>query len=354
MEHDKYLITLSSGEKQEGNLDMPESSQQLDLEKLYQEIYRTGLRPQTAVGPGWNTAHATWFTAMGVGGGLYLYRLVLGLNLGTFLGLPLIDLLSIIIVGIGGGILIADLGHPERLLKAIANVKTSWIARGAVADFLFMGFGILAIAPHFEIGNGFKPFSFLPWTINSQVGLVIQLIAWVTAIIVMIYVGLVLYGSHSVPFWRTSTVPILLPLSSLSAALGLVFVVASFTGLTGVSLKTVEALQAALVTLTLVFAFIQVSYASKNGDSAKESASLLRKGRYATLFMGGALVAGLVLPLVLIAFAYMVSGVAETSALAFSGILVIIGTFLLRLSLLKAAYFSPPNYHGLRVSSKIP
>ena len=328
---------------------MPDQGRAAELEKLYQELYRSGTRPQEAVGPQWRSSHATWFLAMGLGGGLYLYRLVIGLSLGTFLGLPLTDLLSIILVGIGGAILIADLGHPERFMKAVAHARTSWIARGAIADFVLMIVGGLAILPYLQIG-GFKPFDGLKnvWTLESTLGLVLQGIAWVAAVIVMLYVGFVLYGSNSVPLWQLREVPILLPLTSLTASLGLAFLVAPATQLTGVPLKSVALLEIAMILLTLLFTASLLRSAPRNGSAAKESARTMTRGSYAAHFIGGVLIVGNVLPLLALGIAYMTSGALEVGAMALSGLLVIVGAFLLRYVLLKAALFGPPNYHSIR------
>ncbi len=327
---------------------MSETPDLSELKNMYQEAFLCGMRPQSEVGPGWRVPHATWFLAMGLGGGLYLFRLTLGLGLGMIMGLPLVDTLSIVLVGIGGAILIADLGHPGRFLKAVLNVKTSWIARGAICDLVFMILGALAIAPHLELPGMSRPLGWLPWTMESPIGLVLQWIAWVAALVVMLYVGFVLYGSHSVPFWRMSYVPVLLPLSSLAGAMGIAFLTTPFTAISGVSLKSLEGLQSVIIAATLLLVFAHVRGASKSTATTRASANLLTSGSYSVHFIGGVCILGLMVPLVMLGYAYLASGPAETLLVPITGFLTIVGGFLLRFVLLKAAVFAPPNYHGLR------
>jgi formate-dependent nitrite reductase membrane component NrfD len=97
----------------------------------------------------WGVPHATWFTLMGVGGGLFLLTRLLGLEdeTGTLFGMPLADLISFVAIAVGGLILIADLGKPMRFIRAVVNPRTSWISRGAIADFVFLIAGGLLVLP---------------------------------------------------------------------------------------------------------------------------------------------------------------------------------------------------------------
>ncbi|HSE95221.1 MAG TPA: hypothetical protein VLD61_04980, partial [Methylomirabilota bacterium] len=76
----------------------------------------------------WDLYHATWFTLMGVGGGVFLLSRLLGLadRLGIWLGLPVVDLVSFAAIGVGGLVLLWSLGRPLRVLRALVKPGTSW------------------------------------------------------------------------------------------------------------------------------------------------------------------------------------------------------------------------------------
>src|SRR5919197_1229698 len=103
----------------------------------------------------WDIPHATWFTLMGLGGGLFIVTRVLGLEgkLGLWLGMPAADLVSFLAIAVGGLILIADLGRPMRFVRAVVNARTSWISRGAIADFVFLIVGGLLVVPALRVGS---------------------------------------------------------------------------------------------------------------------------------------------------------------------------------------------------------
>ena len=55
----------------------------------------------------WGVPHASWFFAMGVGGALFINRLVFGIELGRFYGMIGADLLSMIGIHAGGLVVIS-------------------------------------------------------------------------------------------------------------------------------------------------------------------------------------------------------------------------------------------------------
>jgi hypothetical protein len=130
-------------------------------------------KPQTV----WDIPHAFWFTAMGIGGALYLNEVLFGIEMGHVLGMSLSHLISMILIGIGGLVLIADLGKPFRFLQALRNVRHSWITWGAICDFVFMTLDGLYVLPTFTWVNGAKPFAGLPTGPGTALGGLFTLIA---------------------------------------------------------------------------------------------------------------------------------------------------------------------------------
>src|SRR5262249_58985948 len=99
-----------------------------------------------------------------VGGGIFLLSRLLRLErgLGVWLGLPIVDLVSFAVISVGGLLLIWSLGRPLRFLRAVLKAGTTWISRGAIADFVFMVLGGALVLPGLTLA-GARPFAWVPW-----------------------------------------------------------------------------------------------------------------------------------------------------------------------------------------------
>jgi len=138
----------------------------------------------------WDLYHATWFTLMGVGGGIFLLARLLRIErrLGVWLGLPVVDLISFVVIGIGGLVLVWSLGRPLRMLRAVLKPGTSWISRGAIADFIFVAVGGLLVLPGLTIG-GATPFAGLPWDpwATTTTGKVLEVVGLLSSAVATAY-----------------------------------------------------------------------------------------------------------------------------------------------------------------------
>jgi formate-dependent nitrite reductase membrane component NrfD len=288
----------------------------------------------------WDVPHATWFTLMGVGGGVFVLARLLGLELelGTLLGLPLVDLISFAAIAVGGLILIADLGKPLRFFRALLNPGTSWISRGAIADFVFLTVGGLLVLPDLELG-GTKPFDGLPWDAagTSGLGRVLEIIALVAAVIVMFYAGQVLAEPRAIPYWHSPLIPLQFLMSSAATSMAVLLVMETAND------RTIPAGQCWLLVgfLALLLAAIGEHLRSGADRPGKaESIERLTKGRYRTSFLGGVVVLGTLLPMAL-----GLVGAAAAGARDVIGILALLCTlpagFLLRLLTLRVGIFPP-------------
>ena len=155
----------------------------------------------------WGWHHATWFTAMGIGGSLYLNRVLFGIDGWEWLGISVMEILSFVLIGIGGLILIADLGRPERYWRALINLRSSWISWGAVADFAFMFAAPLSVLPHVAV-NGSRPLSWLPWGSGGAADLLLLVVGVVSAAFIIVYPAFVLAAYPSIPFWNNPSLPL--------------------------------------------------------------------------------------------------------------------------------------------------
>ena len=297
----------------------------------------------------WDLYHATWFTLMGIGGGIFLLARLLRIErrLGVWLGLPVVDLVSFVVIGVGGLVLVWSLGRPLRMLRAVLKPGTSWISRGAIADFIFVVVGGLLVLPGLTVG-GAMPFAALPWDpwAATPVGKVLEVIGLLSAAVVIIYAGLVLADKAAITFWRSWLIPAQFVLSSLATSMALIIVMGT---LNRAPIDTIQCwlLAKFLLLLLLTIAWHQVTDRAKPG---KTEALARLQTKYRVLFFGGVIGAGTLLPALL-----GIAGVVAPSDRPAIGIasfmLTLAGGFYLRLITLRVGYF-PPVSGALRLSKR--
>ena len=297
----------------------------------------------------WDLYHATWFTLMGIGGGIFLLARLLRVerNLGVWLGLPVVDLVSFVVIGIGGLVLIWSLGRPFRMLRAVLKPGTSWISRGAIADFIFVAVGGLLVLPGLTIG-GAAPFASLPWDpwATTPTGRALEVVGLLSAVVVIVYAGLVLADKAAITFWRSWAIPAQFVMSSLAMAMTTIMVMET---LNAAPIPTIQCLLLAkfLALLALTIAWHLVTKRTLPGKT--ESLERLRR-RYGIAFYGGVIGAGTLLPMLL-----AVAAVAAPSDRAAIGVACFVATvaggFFLRLFTLRVGYF-PPISGALRLSKR--
>lgn len=297
----------------------------------------------------WDLYHATWFTLMGIGGGIFLLARLQRLErgLGVWLGLPLVDLVSFAAISAGGLLLIWSLGRPLRFLRAVLRPGTSWISRGATADFIFVVLGGALILPGLTLGAA-RPFAWLPWDAwaSTTLGRVIEGVALAAAAIVIVYAGLVLADKAAVTFWRSWAIPAQLVLSSLAMSMAMVMVMQA---LAGTPVDTLECWLLATF-LALLLAVIAWHVVTRRTQPGKAEALARLSSTYGAVFWGVVVGAGTLFPLLL-----AVVGVLAPSARGHIGVMsllaTVVGGFLLRLVTLRVGYF-PPVSGMLRVPKR--
>lgn len=288
----------------------------------------------------WDIHHATWFSLMGIGGGIFILSRLADLEtrLGLWLGLPLVDLVSFVAIAVGGLILVADLGRPLRFIRALARPGTSWISRGAIADFVFLVVGGALVLPDLEL-MGSRPFSALPWDASASHGLgrALEVVALVSAAVVIYYAGQVLADRTHIPYWRSLAIPVQFVLSSLAASMGIVMLMQV------VQREPIGAGQFWFVVAVLGLLMIAVIRHLRTDAAApgtRESLDQLLRGRYRVPFLWGVVGAGTALPMVLAALA-----IAAPPARPALGVLCLLCTlvagFALRLITLRVGFYRP-------------
>ncbi|HET7341924.1 MAG TPA: NrfD/PsrC family molybdoenzyme membrane anchor subunit, partial [Methylomirabilota bacterium] len=281
----------------------------------------------------WDLYHATWFTLMGIGGGIFLLARLLRLErgLGVWLGLPLLDLVSFAVISVGGLILIWSLGRPWRFLRAVLKPGTSWISRGAIADFVFVVLGAALIAPGLALGAA-RPLAWLPWDAwaSTGVGGAIEGVALAAAAIVIVYAGLVLADKAAVTFWRSWAVPAQFVLSSLAMSMATVMILQTLAG-TPIEERECWLLAGSAV---LLLATMLWHVTTRTTTPGKTEALARLFSTYGVLYWAGAVLAGTVVPALLAALAALAPG-ARDAVGVIALVLTVAGGFLLRLLTLR-------------------
>jgi Fe-S-cluster-containing dehydrogenase component/DMSO reductase anchor subunit len=181
---------------------------------LTEGIERSGASPtdvtlQAAPQRQWGPAHALEFTLLGAGAGVLLAALLLGARL-PWLRLDALPLLAVGLVGLGGLVLIGDLGRPARFARAFAGWRSSWISRGAVANVVF---GLSAAA--------------LALASTGPVGVAATAVAATSAVVVAAYPGLAMCAIATVTAWRRARLGLHFLLDGLLVGVAVVGILAS-------------------------------------------------------------------------------------------------------------------------------
>ena len=297
----------------------------------------------------WDLYHATWFTLMGIGGGIFLLARVLRIerDLGIVAGLPLVDVVSFAVIAAGGLVLVWSLGRPFRMLRAVLKPGSSWISRGAIADFIFLVVGGALVLPGLDLG-GVRPFAWLPWDpwATSPIGRALEVVGLLAAVVVIVYAGLVLADKAAITFWRSWAVPAQFMVSSLAMSMATVMVMATINR---APIGTIQCLLLAKLLALLVLTIAWHLLAKRTMPGKAESLDRLRR-RYGYAFYGGVVGAGTILPM-LLAMGGVVAPRDRPAIGVACFVATVAGGFFLRLFTLRVGYF-PPISGALRLSKR--
>jgi formate-dependent nitrite reductase membrane component NrfD len=284
----------------------------------------------------WGIRHAFWFFAMGVGAALYLNELLFGIEVGYILGMSLSHVLGLVFVGVGGLILISDLGRPERFWRALLNPRRSWIAVGAICDFLFMFLDSLYVLPSLT-WQGEQPLAGLAWG-DGWFAFLLHGIAAASAFVIIVYPGLVLSSSPSIPFWNTTLIPLQYLFFAFTSAISMAL---AFRAAQGESIPEGWVLTAILLLCTcLLLTVSHLISAYQMRGTARESARRLLRGPFMAHLWLGVFVVGLTLPLILLALASHGTGLGAPGMIGI-GLLSQVGNFYSKLGTLRVGLYPP-------------
>ena len=284
------------------------------------------------------------FFLAGTGAGAYLSGIMaeylgdknrVAAKIGVFLSAPLV------IAGII--FLMLDLGHPERFMY-VFNSATSLITFGSMFITAFLIVSVI------HIGFWIWPFKLLEKATVLRRAL--GIIGAVLALGVMIYPGVAM-SLTSVPLWVTGLLPLLfIGVATLCGVAATTMVLSIYYARSAGDVKeqalgSMKAMVTPLLVLSafvLVVLFFFTMATASIGPVGLESTALLTTGSFAPLFWGGLIIAGLILPIVLLGMGVRGSARFPLFA-AVSSILLLTGGLVLRYLVVSAGIsLAPPHY----------
>jgi formate-dependent nitrite reductase membrane component NrfD len=285
----------------------------------------------------WGWMIVLYIFLAGLGGGTYLFSFIL-LFWGKYEAIAKIGMLiGPLVVALASILLLFDLGSPNKAYRLFTNPKTlmsSWMTRGAWILTAFIILGLAYALPAFVL------FKWLPWNQTSGWGQAIGFTAAALAVIVPIYPGLLLGVIKSIPLWNTSALPPIFFLSGLDTGIAVLALLSIFMpasiDLGGFHL--LGTIDIVLVILLLIALFAYIEIVRQSGVTAAASIDLFKK----PLFIGGVVVAGLILPLTLFITSISISDIQSIRILdGIGAVLILIGALFLRFSVVNSGLRRP-------------
>ncbi len=297
---------------------------------LEEDTFEVGYNPQKE----WAWLITAAFFLGEVGAGLFLVSLFLPGKVSLWSAI-----LGWLIVAVGKNFThFIYLGKPWRFWRMVFRPQTSWISRGFFATVALCGLGLVyIILKWLEIYAGASP------TILSNL---IMYLSGFCAFVVMIYDGIVMTYSPSLPLWNSSLLPIL----RLSyATMGGVTFIPVNSGVYRVlrrhfprfKEKCWQNLERWLIIANLIMIIVYLLTLTYSVATAKESAYLIVKEKYPVIFWFGVVLVGLVVIFLL----PVIVTTHSLSLLIFVALCELIGDFCILFLLIRAGVYSPLMPH---------
>ncbi|MGD9118594.1 MAG: polysulfide reductase NrfD [Dehalococcoidia bacterium] len=247
----------------------------------------------------------------GIAGGLYLVSLYFDSLLGMFI--------AWILAMVTGLTDMAHLSKPMRFWRMILKPKTSWISRGFIFIWLFLGAAAIQLALTY-------------WAEGTAVETVFKVLGGIMAFGVAIYSGFVVGYVGAIKIWNSAIIPLLFVVAGVTGGLSLLMIISVGEASLGADVAT--ALKYVLIAYAVCVA-IYLWVATYESTAARDSAMRILKGNIASVFWLLVILLGIAIPII------MLFASDATAVLVIAGILAIIGGVALRYSILKAGVYSP-------------
>jgi formate-dependent nitrite reductase membrane component NrfD len=246
----------------------------------------------------------------GISGGLYLASLAFDNMLGMFIAW---------LLAMAAGLTdMLHLSKPMRFWRMMLKPGSSWISRGFILIWLFLGAAMIQLA--------------LSQWAPGAVETVFKVLAGILAFGVAIYSGFVVGFVGAIKLWNSAVIPI------LTGGLAVLLLV-SFNESADRLLSVANYMLAALVVYA-VFVAIYFWVATYGNVTARDSAVRVLRGNIAPAFWLGVVIIGIILPIVMVA-PFSLAENTSTAVFAVAAVCAIIGGVMLRYVILKGGLYSP-------------
>jgi formate-dependent nitrite reductase membrane component NrfD len=254
----------------------------------------------------------------GISGGLYLAAAYFDSLLGMFVAW----LLSLLM----GVSYMIHLSHPMRFWRMFMKPRTSWIARGFIFIWLFIGFTTIQLI-------------LSQWVTDATAAITtLKVLAGIFAFAQSIYTGFAVSYVSAIKVWNTAIVPVLFVTCGITG--GLAILLAVTMGGDHAQLVMLEnIIRVVLIALAIIIG-VYLWNTTYSSSAASDAIKRLVGGSLAPLFWIGVFLFGIAIPIVISITTYFV-GEASSGLLITAIVSEIIGGLALRFAILKAGVYMP-------------
>jgi formate-dependent nitrite reductase membrane component NrfD len=262
----------------------------------------------------WGFQEGLTFVLEGLGAMLFFLSLLAG-HLGGMIA-------GILVLMASGVLLMMHLGNPKNMIYVLANIRHSWMSRGAALIPLFIGLGVLIVVAEGLLGLSLEG--------SARIAALV-LFCFLT-IFVLLKSGLVMTTFPAISFWNGGLLPIIFALSGMTSGMA-VFV--SFAG--PVWLATFWLMSGAMALLLLALGTYVVTIKDA-GRAAKVSVELISERHFAQ-FYGAGLIFGILMPLAIALYIAFAPSGAVLPLLGLMAAARVVGDIAMRDVILKVGVF---------------
>jgi polysulfide reductase chain C len=253
----------------------------------------------------------------GLSGGLYLASLYFHSMPGMFI--------AWLLAMAAGVVDMAHLSKPLRAWRIALRPGSSWISRGFILIFLFIGAAAIQMA-------------ISQWASGNAWETIFKVIAGILAFGVAIYSGFAVGVVGAIKLWNSAVIPILYVITGLTGGLAVILL----ASLNQDAVKIINVANYMLIALVVytIFVAVYLWMATYSSVAARDSVARVLKGNVAPVFWLGVVTFGIIAPIVMVA-PFSLSQETSSVVFAVAAVCNLAGGIALRYVILKGGVYSP-------------